>query len=160
MSPLRPPVFEKMADFDIKEFESQAMVALDDITTFPRASMKRHAKRKAAKKKSAKKHGARKRSQKATTASRLLGVSQERKRFFYIKAQSWLKDNRLLKIVCPGLKGISQNMTEVLKQLIVLLIPLSLAKAVVVPLDPYAYAMLAFVISKFGVDILCGQQNQ
>jgi hypothetical protein len=43
------------------------------------------------------------------------------------------------------------------KTLIRMLVPLSLIGAVPVPLDPYMYAMLAFLISTFGVEALCAK---
>jgi hypothetical protein len=74
----------------------------------------------------------------------------------YQRAMALLKqDIELRKSLCAGLKGAANDLTDVAKNLTYVLVPLSLAGTVNVPLDPALYAMLAFIVVKFGINAIC-----
>ena len=129
---------------NIDEFQSEVLSALTDITTFTRsATKKKVAKKKASKTKQKKEKKEKK------------GISESKKMILHSNAQHYIKDNKLLEYLCPALKGLTGDVTEVAKNLTIALVPLSISGAISVPLDPYIYAMLAFVVCKSGVDSLC-----
>lgn len=129
---------------DIAKFEKECLEALSVITAPTYASSRKVAATRSRTTDSS----VSKRPRKDT-------ITQERKDSLYRQANNYLKNSEVLKLLCPGLKGIEGTITDVLKKLITILIPASAASLVVIPVDPYLYAMLAFVVVKFGIDTIC-----
>jgi hypothetical protein len=82
-------------------------------------------------------------------------LTENQKIELHSNAANLIKDRKLLKYICPALQGLTGDIAEVAKSLTIALVPLSLAGAITVPLNPYLYAMLAFVICKSGIEALC-----
>jgi hypothetical protein len=59
------------------------------------------------------------------------------------------------KYLCPALKSVSDDAFEIAKVITPILLSLSLAGTIVLPLAPMLFANLAVVISKMGVAALC-----
>ena len=133
---------------DSLEFETQALVALEDFTTLYRSAPGKARKVTGPKKVP------------TELKPRKRGISESRKRLYHTNARVWLRDSRVLSVLCPALKSLSADMRSSLKALIKLLLPLSIAGVIAIPVDPYAYAALAVVVSSVALDTICSQQGR
>lgn len=69
------------------------------------------------------------------------------------KAETLLRNPKIRRVICEGLRGLSSDLETILKQLVKLMLPLAL----ILP-DPYLYAMLALLLSRFGIATFCSGQ--
>jgi hypothetical protein len=133
--------------FDIAAFQRQVLRAVADIRV---SRESRVPKKMAAKKKT--------RASEKVTISTRRHVTEEKKRLLYVNAQHFLKNRKVRRILCAALKGFDKDITSVAKKLVIVLVPLSLAGTIAMPLDPYVYGMLAYVVCKFGLAAICGDK--
>jgi len=138
-------------EVNLDKFQSEVLVALKDLTTFNRSIEPQHnnqvfnnflAKKKAI-------------SSSAAKSKKVMGLPDSEKKKLHTKAQNILNDGSVLKYLCPALKELTGDITDVAKNLTIALVPLSLTDVLAIPLDPYLYAMLAFIIGKSGISSLC-----
>ena len=78
-------------------------------------------------------------------------------RALHREAKRLLEDVNFLRHICAGLRGVNKELRTTAKTLIRVLVPLAAIGAVSVPLDPYLYAMLAYLVSTLGVEALCAK---
>lgn len=123
-------------------FEREVLLALEDISSSRGVLV-------------AKKAAAKNRVVKTEPNKKQKRISKARETLLYLNAQRYVRDKKILKYLCPALKSLTGDATEVAKTITVALVPLSISGAIDIPLDPYVYAMLAFVVFKSGVEVLC-----
>lgn len=132
------------ANFDSNAFEQQVLEAVEDIMgPRERVVRKKTGKRKAS--------GDSRRTRK--------GVSDTKLNILHGNAQVYLKKKEISRYVCAGLRGVTKDVTSIAKALVVILVPLSIAGKITIPMDPYGFAMIAYVIWKFGVEAFCADKK-
>jgi hypothetical protein len=68
-------------------------------------------------------------------------------------AAAILKERKVLDIICPGLRGVSNDLTSLAKWLTPGLFPLAIAGTI--PMNPLIFAGVAVLIVHFGINIIC-----
>lgn len=108
--------------------------------------------------------GRKRAAKKGTTASearrKRLEAQRARVQLYFKRAQSLIESDRKLRtMLCAGLATVTEDLTDIAKNVTYILVPLSLAGTVAVPLDPALFAMLAFVIWRAGVSAICTKSS-
>jgi hypothetical protein len=67
---------------------------------------------------------------------------------------------KIREVLCPALKYISHDVFEMAKVTTPVLLSLSAAGTIVLPAQPMAYAIIAIVIAKTGVSVICSVNNE
>lgn len=75
------------------------------------------------------------------------------------RAEKLVSRKDIRKYLCPVLKSVSDDAFEIAKLITPILLSLSLAGTVAIPLSPILFANLAIVISKTGIAALCVGYN-
>lgn len=57
--------------------------------------------------------------------------------------------------ICPVLKSLTNDVCDIGKTLVPVLVPLALAGTISIPLDPIFFGILALMITKAGISTIC-----
>jgi hypothetical protein len=71
------------------------------------------------------------------------------------EAKKLLERKDIRHYICPALQSISKDAYDIGKTIAAILIPLALAKTILIPLDPIVFGLMAIMISKMGIASLC-----
>jgi hypothetical protein len=66
---------------------------------------------------------------------------------------------QIREVLCPALRYISNDIFQIAKITTPLLLSLSAAGTIVLPAQPMAYAIIAIVIARTGVSVICSTDN-
>jgi hypothetical protein len=68
--------------------------------------------------------------------------------------------SHIREVLCPALKYVSHDVFEIAKVTTPVLLSLSAAGNIVLPAQPMAYAIIAIVIARTGVSVICSPNNE
>ena len=80
--------------------------------------------------------------------------------------QTTLEANRIVGhknirvMLCPALKSISSDAIEIAKAITPILAGASLARTIVIPLDPFLFAVMALIIARMGIASFCSDYDK
>ncbi len=75
-------------------------------------------------------------------------------------AEDLIKQPTVIERLCPALKSVSDDLGDVAKVVVPVMIPLALGPQALIPLTPLAFGALAVVIVRAGVRSLCPEDKR
>lgn len=75
-------------------------------------------------------------------------------------SQEVVQKNEVMDKLCPALKSISDDLKEISKVVVGVLLPLSLAPNLLIPLNPIIYSGIALIVFRAGVSSICEEYKK